>query len=46
MPTWVYEVLVTKDNLDEALEYVRRVEKELDQVIAITPKKPKTAAKA
>ena len=34
----MYEVLVTKYNLDEALEYVRRVEKELDQVMAITPR--------
>ena len=37
LPTWVAEVMVTKPHLDAALDFVRRVETEIDRVILITP---------
>lgn len=41
MPTWVYEVLVTKPDLEEAIEYVQKVERELDPLMPIQPKNVK-----
>lgn len=45
MPTWVYEVLVTKSDLHTAIEYVKRVERELDLLTPIEPKPTKKTGK-
>lgn len=37
LPTWVCEVMVTKPSMEAALEYVRKVESDIDRIIKITP---------
>ncbi|KAK9804152.1 hypothetical protein WJX73_005604 [Symbiochloris irregularis] len=37
LPTWVCEVMVTKPTMEKALEYVRKVESDIDSIIKITP---------
>ena len=38
LPTWIYEMMVARPNLEEAIEYVQSIEAEIEPHIPITPK--------
>ena len=37
LPTWVCEVMVTKPTMQQAIDFVKGVETDIDDVIIITP---------
>ena len=37
LPTWICELMVTKGNVDEAIEFVKNVEEEIQKAIIIEP---------
>ena len=41
MPTWVYEVLVTRPAIHDAIHFVKEIEKAIDPSIPIEPRKSK-----
>lgn len=44
MPTWIYEVLVTKPTLHEAIDFVKHIEATLEPFVPIEARKAKPAA--
>lgn len=41
MPTWIYEVLVTRPTIDDAIKFVNDVEKAIEPNIPIEPRQSK-----
>lgn len=41
MPTWIYEVLVTRPSLENAITFVNDIEKAIEPYIPIEPRKSK-----
>jgi carnosine synthase len=37
LPTWVCEMMVKKKSVDEAIDYVKKMEEEIQKVIPIDP---------
>lgn len=46
MPTWIYEVLVTRPDIDDAIKFVKDVEKAIEPHIPIEPTRSKEHPKA
>ena len=41
MPTWLYEVLVTRPSIDDAIKFVNLIEKAIEPHIPIEPRQSK-----
>lgn len=41
MPTWIYEVLVTRPDINDALKFVKHIDASLEPHIPILPRKSK-----
>ena len=39
MPTWLYEVLVTRASMEEAIDYVKSIELAIEPLIEIEPRR-------
>ena len=46
MPTWIYEVLVTGPTIHQAIEFVKEIDRRIEPLIPIEPRKSKATPNA